>query len=315
MFTLRKREKKALAVASPFIIVGVAIWYLFFTVPFNYPNGAPVRVGEGDSVADVASWLKEKHFIRSALLFRVWVKVLGKEQAIAPGYYHTTENMKFFPLAGKLVSGKIDDPLIRLTIPEGSTDYEVATFVNHVLPKISIHTFGEKILANKATGKLYPETYFLLPSATADSVIGKMVDQYEKSSVAYNTVHQGEYEAVKARLRLLGVKEKDFESAILKFASVIEGEADTPEDMRIVGGILWKRLELGMRLQVDVAKETYLRPGLPNHILNNPGAAGLEGVYNPIKTKYLFYLTGKDGKMYYAEDYEEHKVNIRKYLR
>ena len=34
-------------------------------------------------------------------------------------------------------------------------------------------------------------------------------------------------------------------------ASIIEKEASNPDDRRIVSGILWKRLKLGIPLQVD----------------------------------------------------------------
>ena len=53
---------------------------------------------------------------------------------------------------------------------------------------------------------------------------------------------------------------------VIILASILEGEAKTPEDMKIVAGILLKRLRLGMPLQVDVAKETYIKAGLSAYL-------------------------------------------------
>jgi UPF0755 protein len=70
-----------------------------------------------------------------------------------------------------------------------------------------------------------------------------------------------------------------------------------------------------MRLQVDVAENTYKERGLPVVPINNPGVVAIEAVFHPKESPYLYYLTGKDGRMYYAKTYEDHKKNIQKYLR
>jgi UPF0755 protein len=102
---------------------------------------------------------------------------------------------------------------------------------------------------------------------------------------------------------------------VISLASILEGEAKTEEDMRIVAGILLARLKYGMPLQVDAAPETYKTKGIPPIPINNPGMMSLLAVFNPTNSQYLFYLTGKDGAMHYAKTYDEHKRNIRKYLR
>jgi UPF0755 protein len=102
---------------------------------------------------------------------------------------------------------------------------------------------------------------------------------------------------------------------VLSLAAILEGEAKTEEDMQIVAGILLARLKKGMPLQVDAAKETYGTKGLPLVPINNPGEIAISAVFHASSSPYLFYITGKDGKMYYAKTFEEHKRNIAKYLR
>ena len=119
-------------------------------------------------------------------------------------------------------------------------------------------------------------------------------------------------------------------------ASLIEKEADTAEDRRIVSGILWNRIDADMPLQVDAVfgyildrsgyaptgsdleidspYNTYENRGLPPGPIANPGLDALTAALHPAATEYFYYLTGRDGLMYYAETFEEHKRNRELYL-
>jgi UPF0755 protein len=107
--------------------------------------------------------------------------------------------------------------------------------------------------------------------------------------------------------------------------------------MQTIAGILWKRIEMGMPLQVDATLEyerglgsaeltlddlrtdtpynTYTRKGLPPTPIANPGSVALSAALNPTASPYLFYLTGDDGTFHYAKDFEEHKRNKERYIR
>jgi len=99
---------------------------------------------------------------------------------------------------------------------------------------------------------------------------------------------------------------------IIIMASLIEGEAHTQEDREIISGILWKRLKLGLPLQVDASfayvngkttKElttddlkidspfnTYLYKGLPPTPISNPGLESIKAAIHPLATPYLYFL-------------------------
>ena len=125
---------------------------------------------------------------------------------------------------------------------------------------------------------------------------------------------------------------------VIIMASIIEDEANgTLESKRIVSGILWKRLRLEMPLQVDapfqyyngknsytLTKEdlkedheynTYTNKGLPPTAITNPGIDSIRAAITPTKTDYLYFLSDKKGNMYYAKNFEEHKINRELYLR
>ena len=119
-------------------------------------------------------------------------------------------------------------------------------------------------------------------------------------------------------------------------ASLLEREAVSLEDKRIVAGILYNRIDVGMRLDVD-ATVSYMKGdwrapityedlqrdspyntrknlGLPPGPICNPGLVSLEAAMSPAPSSYLYYLTGNNGHMYYAKTLEEHNVNKEKFL-
>jgi cell division protein YceG involved in septum cleavage len=98
-------------------------------------------------------------------------------------------------------------------------------------------------------------------------------------------------------------------------ASYLEGEANNEKDMRIVSGVLWTRLKLNYPLQIDAATTTYKIKGMTKNPINNPGLVALRSAIDSINTGNIYYITGNDGKMYYAKDYKTHLENINKYLR
>jgi UPF0755 protein len=107
--------------------------------------------------------------------------------------------------------------------------------------------------------------------------------------------------------------------------------------MQIIAGIVKKRLELGMPLQVDATLEyergkgssdltikdlqadspynTYTNKGLPPTPISNPGTVALLAALHPKQTPYLYYLTDAKGNFHYAKTFEEHKRNKALYLR
>ena len=123
---------------------------------------------------------------------------------------------------------------------------------------------------------------------------------------------------------------------VIIMASMLEKEARQLETRRVIAGILWKRLERGMPLQVDAVfgyildrdtfspslndlsinspYNTYTHTGLPPGPIGNPGLESLDAALHPVETPYWYYLTGADGTMHYARTFAEHVAN-RKYLK
>ncbi len=300
-----KDTKKHVAGGMFIMIAIVIVAYLgmnIFISPRNFPVGKNFVINENESLRSVSGRLGQEGYISSPILFRAGVSYFNKDTAIQIGEYVFPEPLTLLEMVHTFVEGRPKLPLLSVTIPEGSTSNEVALIVRKVLPSVSIDAFTTLVATYNADGRLYPSTYFILPSYTAEDIVKLMVTTFTKKVENYI-------------LSSKVVPPLTNGNEVVILASILEGEANNAEDMKIVAGILLKRMSIGMPLQVDVAMETYKEKGLPKAPINNPGLIAINAVLNPTKTDYLYYITGNDGLMYYAKTFDEHKKNIKKYLK
>ncbi|MEN9338586.1 MAG: hypothetical protein RI945_311, partial [Candidatus Parcubacteria bacterium] len=202
-------------------------------------------------------------------------------------------------------------------------------------------------------GFIFPETYFFLPNTYLNIVVTELKNRFyfnlrdlfvslkentnknieekipdtdflkiyslDLKDLDIQSFFDEETKAVNLAKRLTVISEIGTTTLSIKdiitMASYLEGEANNEKDMRIVSGALWTRLKLGYPLQIDAATSTYKNKGFTKTPINNPGLIAIKAALNPIKTGYIYYITGNDGNMYYAKDYDTHLDNINKYLR
>lgn len=173
-------------------------------------------------------------------------------------------------------------------------------------------------------GYLFPETYRVYADAKPDEVLKKIFGVFrDRVPVAWSEE--------------LTRQNKSFFD-VLTMASILENEAKTVDDKKIVADILWRRLKRGMRLQVDSSVHyvsartgdvfttkqerealspwnTYKYEGLPLGPIGNPSLASIEAALYPTINSYWYFLSGSDGTIHYAKTFEEHRLNISKYVR
>lgn len=296
-----------------------AILSFLIMPPSDFPVGKPVIVKDGMSVGQVSYLLKEEHYIRSRVGFEFCVLTIGGEKGVHSGEYMFKEPTSLCLLAMRFARGITGVPAVRVTIPEGSSNKEVAAIAKKNLPQFNANTFLEA--AKQYEGELFPETYFFLPTATSADVLAMMRNEFSKN-----------IKTLEPEIQKTGHAEQE----IIIMASLLEKEARTEADQKIVSGILWKRISIKMALQVDAPflyalgktsaeltvadlktdspYNTYTRRGLPVGPIGNPGLAALRAAIAPTKSDYLYYLSDTEGGMHYAKTFEEHKANKVKYL-
>jgi len=195
----------------------------------------------------------------------------------------------------------------------------MANLLKEKFPKFDEEKFLK--IAQAEEGFLFPDTYYFLPSVTPQSVISTMKDNFHKK-----------IEEISEKIDNFG---KDIKEIVI-MASILEKEARTLDSKRMIAGILWKRIEIDMPLQVDAVfpyiigkntyqlsledlkvdspYNTYTNKGLPIGPIANPSLWSLLATVTPIESDYLFYLSDQSGNMYYGVDFEQHKSNKRLHL-
>jgi UPF0755 protein len=294
------------------------VWVFFLSAPTAFPTGV-VSVTPGSSVRTLADDLEQKNVIRSPLAFEILVRLSGHSHDIQAADYLFKAPASVFTIAYRISIGDTGIVPLKVTFPEGTASFDMARILANTISGFDASQF--KTLAAAREGYLFPDTYLLLPTATPESVIEKMSANFGDKI---------------ASIRLAISSSQHSESDIVTMASIVEREANNPEDRRIVAGILWHRIAIHMPLQVDAVfgylhqmgsyapnvvdlesdspYNTYRHKGLPPGPIANPGIDAIEAAAKPTPSDYLYYLTGKDGLMHYAKTFDEHKANVVKYL-
>lgn len=290
--------KKMIMFFIAFLFLLLVCMFFLLSAPSDFPEGLVYNIEEGSNLREVSLELKNEKLIRSRVMFEAFVIMYGGEKHIIPGDYLFDRKSTVFEVARRISLGKKNLSSLKITIPEGFNNSEIKDTFSSKLSKFNPELFIEK--AKDKEGYLFPDTYFFLTTDTEDEVIKVMNDNFNKK-----------IEKLSSKIASFGKSKED----IIIMASIVEKEAKGDADREYIAGILWKRLDINMPLQVDAAPITYKEKGLPRSPISNPGLEAIVATLNPKSSPYLYYLHDKDGNIYYAKNFEEHKANKLKYLK
>ncbi len=299
-------------------------FYIFsWQAPSDFPEHALVTVGRGDSFGQIAEAFEKAHVVRSASWLKFFVRITGGDRRVVTGDYYFPEPVSLFRVIRVLHRGEFGLIAERVTLHEGLNSFEMAEILSQSLPAFPKEEFLKEVTDNGYEGTLFPDTYFFMPNTRPKDIILAMRENFARQIKPY------EEDIAKSGKTL---------QDLIIMASIIEDEANKNiEARRIVSGILWKRIQKGMPLQVDAPfkyyngkhsytltaedlKEdhpynTYVRKGLPPTPIDNPSIDSIRASIAPTHTDYLYFMSDKQGNMYYAKDFEGHQANREKYLR
>lgn len=299
-------------------IVVLLSYVVFLAPPQQFPEDTIFTVPSGSSLAEIATTLKENGYIHYPVVFKILVKgVLGGERRLVAGDYQFETPLNTFTIASRIMTGHFDLVPAKITIPEGLNKFEIADLLEKKIAHFDKETFTE--IAPE--GYLFPDTYYISRVATPEQVVELMTENFWKKIAEID-------EDIQASGRSL--------VEIVSVASIVELEARKFETRKIVADVLWRRLDKNMPLQVDVSFKyingkptseltqidldsdspynSYKFKGLPPTPLANPGLESLIATIKPTPTKYLFFLSDKNGVMHYATTFDQHKENKEKYI-
>lgn len=300
------------------ISILLLLWVILTSSPLFFKDNTVVTISKGDSVKIVAHKLKENKIIQSEILFTNIVILFNLDSKIVAGDYMFKKEHAMFDVIKRISQGDYDIDVKKITIIEGLTVKEMAQILSKEFYNISEQEFIEKALPYE--GYLFPDTYYFVENIKIEEIVTKMRTTFDEKIAEQKDILSSD---------------KSLKDIVI-MASIIEKEA-TKDSMQEVSNILWHRLDINMPLQVDASfvyergkhtfelslqdlKEdspynTYVRYGLTPTPISNPGIQALRAAAFPEKTKNLYFLTGDDGEMYYAETLKEHEANKDKYFK
>ncbi|TSC92783.1 MAG: UPF0755 protein [Candidatus Berkelbacteria bacterium Licking1014_7] len=277
-----------------------------------------VEIDSGQSTRQIAQTLKEKDIISRRNVFLLYVKL--KRSPLRAGLYYFSSSQTIAQIAKILQKGEVSENSI--TIPEGWRREQIAQY----LSDRKITTSDDFLSASEGReGYLFPDTYRLAVSATAEQIVEKMTENFAK------------------RIEGLNILRND-----LILASIIEREAKRDDERLKIAGVYKNRLALGMKLEADPTVQyardneksksdsqnyswwqiitrsdylsepsnfnTYLHSGLPPAPICSPGLKSIQAVKNPEKHNYYYFFHLKDGTAIFSKTLSEHNENLAKYV-
>lgn len=302
-----------------------------------------IEIPLGSSTSSIASILEENGVIKNAIIYQFYIKV-NDESNFQAGKYTLSPSMTLEEITESLKIGK-GTALHTVPIPEGLNINQIAEiyakdfyftkeeflkvandkdFINELMEKYSIlpKDILKKEIISPLEGYLFASTYsYFEEKPSIKSIIEEMVSQTQDVVSPYmDQIEKNEFSL----------------HEVLTFASLVEKEASNNDQRKQIAGVFYNRLEKGMRLETDPTVayaigehlettlykhlevespyNTYRITGLPIGPIANFSKSSLEAVLQPDDSDYLFFLHDRQGKIHYAETYEEHNKNRKKYL-
>ncbi|OJU12819.1 MAG: hypothetical protein BGN88_14615 [Clostridiales bacterium 43-6] len=213
---------------------------------------------------------------------------------------------------------------VTITVPEGYSFMQITNLLANkgVCSKKSffdaaqsyqVKSFTIPSSANrcfKLEGYLYPDTYEFYADDDPVDVIRKMLNNYAAKS---------------------GMPS----DKTLIIASVIEKEARSSSNFKMVSSVFKNRLNKSMKLEADSTRKyvnTYItgnsllsgtskyaalyntyKCSLPAGPICSPGARAIEAAKNPANSDYVYFFFGNDNENHYSKTFAEHEEQIKQY--
>lgn len=290
-----------------------------------------LTIPSGFSARAITGLLQTHNILLRPRTFLAYVTVSGVRDDLKAGTYTLHRGMAVRELTNILVQGTNIDTIHRVTIREGWTSDDIATFMRNegfvmdgferIVKNGDITVLPDVLQKGKPAsatleGFLFPDTYEFYRDATSEDVVAKILLNW--SSEKTNAVQTALSNAT------LSFYE------VVTLASIVEREVQTPEDRRIVAGIFRKRLADAYPLESDAtinyitkknttrpssddlaiasAYNTYRNSGLPPSPICNPGIDAVDAVLHSTPSEYYFFLTtpAPENTVVYSRTYQEH---------
>ncbi len=304
-----------------------------------------VELPETVDAESLAELLYQRGAINEPEFFTLYAKITVKNwEVFQKGVYRISTDLDYQDIISKLTGGSETREVVQgVTFPEGSNALEIGAILeeNEVCTQAEfLAALNEMDFSNydaiallgdtsdryyKLEGYLFPDTYDFYKDEELESVIGKLLYNYQKKMT----------DTVKSQIESSGMSMDQ----VITLASIIQAEAADGNDMYNISAVLHNRLSFGgdygiYRLQCDSTTyypyknaqavpetdampygnyDTYQIEGLPAGPICNPGMEAIQAALHPNTEGdaqyWLYFCHADDGTAYYATTEEEHLYN------
>lgn len=319
------------------IFVAVLSALIFYLVQVNSAKNpkdtsqVEFKVESGTGIEQIADNLQKQGLISDKNIFILYARIGPSRGSLKPGVYLLSPSMSLARITDTLGGGKIATK--KVTFQEGLTIQEMArkwsregfgTAQSFVDAANLQNNYKQGFLQYRSNpqsleGYLYPATYDIVLATTPQSQINSMLDSFATQVLPKLDPN---------------IANSPKLNDLVTLASIVEKEANTTEDRKLVAGVFYNRLAAGMKLESDVTVNyatgktetsaadvkvnspynTYIVAGLPFGPICNPSLDAILATANPTSSDYYYFIADKTGTVRYAKTYQEHMKNIEKYL-
>jgi len=283
----------------------------------------------GTSIHTLAVDLTRQGLIRNPIFLMALAYSKNMQNHLKAGEYLFAPGLTPEQVLAQIIAGKVVQH--RFTIVEGWTFSQLMTVLNkeslitHTLNNLSAETIASKLKlpAHHPEGWFLPATYNFIRGASDISILEKayrLMDtklnhawQLKSAEVPYRTPYE-----------------------VLIAASLVEKETAQPQERPLIAGVILKRLQINMPLQIDstviyglgtayVGKlhgtdlrqdtpyNTYTRRGLPPTPIALPSEQALKAVVAPAITDALYFVARNDGTHQFSSNLKAHNQAVTTY--
>lgn len=309
-------KKRGILFVSCILFLGFLVWFLFLAPVGTDSPTQIISFSDDTAKILVTSKLKEQGFVKSELAANL---ILTKSKYPAGGY-EIPENANVFEVAKIMADGP---QLLWVIVPPGWRKEQI---VEKLQSKFNWNDQDMEDFLSFAEGQYFPDTYLVPRADSGQQVAERMHNRFNEKFAPYLP-----------RFLKLNIKN----DTALKIASLLQRESGG-DDMSLIAGIIWNRLNRGMGLKIDATVQyakgkvdgnwwsrvsvsdyssvdspynSYLHKGLPPTPIASPGLPAIEAVLNSKETDCLYYIHDPLGQIHCSPTYEDHLQNIEKYLR
>lgn len=328
----QSKIKRTKTIVLFLVFIGWVTFIIFYKNAISKPLKSSdktifIKVNEGDGFYDVLNRLDAEGKLSNKLFIKINLSMDKKNINLKQGTYEINSDVTLDEFIKEIQDDDNNVNMIKVTIPEGYSIEQIAEIIedsglcseNEFIEAVKDYQLPDYIEVNdkrryNLEGFLYPDTYLIEKGTSADNIINKMLERFNKA------IHEIEKETG------VEIKEKDIDK-LITIASMIEKEACVDIDRPLISSVIYNRINKDMKLQLDATVlyalgehvdvvlykhlevdspyNTYKYPGLPVGPIASPGIKSIEAALLPADTDYLYYILQKDGSHYFTDSYDD----------